>query len=55
MARRQVFNVARTDIPERKHDLVRGRYELPASQPAGTVPVKIIDMLGEELITTQTV
>ena len=48
----QVFNVALADVPERKQDLVNGRYELPASPPGSTVAVKIIDMLGEELIVT---
>ncbi|WP_376691296.1 DNA methyltransferase [Wenzhouxiangella sp. EGI_FJ10409] len=46
----EVFNVALSDIPEKKTDLVDGRYELPAPQKGSTVAVKIIDMLGEELI-----
>lgn len=47
-----VFNVAVSDIPERKTDFVKGRYEIPA--PAGTtkVAVKITDMLGEEVLVT---
>ena len=48
----QVFNVALADVPERKQDPVNGRYELPAPLAGSTVAVKIIDMLGEELITT---
>lgn len=48
----QVFNVALADVPERKQDLVGGRYELPASPAGSTVAVKIIDMLGEELIVS---
>ena len=48
----QVFNVALADVPERKQDLVNGRYELPAPPAGSTVGVKIIDMLGEELIVT---
>jgi len=50
-----VFNVALADVPERKTDLVNGRYELKA--PAGkgtTVAVKIVDMLGEEVLVTET-
>ena len=47
-----VFKVALSDVPERKQDVVRGRYELPASVGGGKVAVKIIDMLGEELILT---
>lgn len=46
----QVFSVALADVPERKQDLVNGRYELPAPPAGSTVAVKIIDMLGEELV-----
>ena len=46
----EVFNVALSDVPERKADLVVGHYELPAPADATTVAVKIIDMLGEELL-----
>lgn len=46
----EVFNVALADVPERKQDLVQGRYELPAPAPGATIAVKIIDMLGEELV-----
>ena len=48
----QVFHVALVDVPERKQDLVAGRYELPAPPAGSTVAVKIIDMLGEELVVT---
>ena len=48
----EVFNIALSDIPEKKTDLVEGRYELPAPAEGSTVAVKIIDMLGEELILT---
>ena len=51
----QVFNVALADVPERKQDLVAGRYELPAPPAGSTVAVKIIDMLGEELVVTLSV
>lgn len=46
----ELFNVALSDVPERKQDLVLGRYELPAPPPGSRVAVKIIDMLGEELL-----
>ena len=46
----KVFNVALADVPERKQDLVQGRYELPAPPPGAMVAVKIIDMLGEEFL-----
>jgi DNA modification methylase len=48
----EVFNVVLADVPERKQDLVNGRYELPAPPAGSTVAVKIIDMLGEESIAT---
>jgi DNA modification methylase len=48
----QVFNVALTDVPAKKQDLVSGRYELPAPPDDATVAVKVIDMLGEELIVS---
>lgn len=47
------FNVCLSDVPERKQDLVLGRYELPAPPPGNTVAVKIIDMLGEEILVTR--
>ncbi len=46
----ELFNVSLADVPERKQDLVNGRYELPAPPAGSTVAVKIIDMLGEELV-----
>lgn len=52
----KVFNVALSDIPEKKTDLVAGHYELPAARPGKTtVAVKIIDMLGEEVLVSQEV
>jgi adenine-specific DNA-methyltransferase len=48
----EVFNVARSDIPARKQDLVEGQYELPAPPKGSMVAVKVIDMLGEEVIVT---
>ncbi len=51
----EVFNVAHTDLPEKKVDLVEGHYALPAPPQGSTVAVKIIDMLGEELIVTEQV
>lgn len=45
-----VFNVGLSDVPERKPDFVQGRYDLPAPPPGARVAVKIIDMLGEELV-----
>lgn len=45
-----VFNVALSDVPALKTDFVEGKYALPAPENKTTVAVKIIDMLGEEVI-----
>lgn len=45
-----VFNVTLADVPERKQDLVLGRYEIPSPPAGATVAVKVIDMLGEERV-----
>jgi adenine-specific DNA-methyltransferase len=49
----EVFTVTLADVPERKQDLVQGRYQLPAPPAGARVAVKIIDMLGEELLIEQ--
>ena len=46
----QVFNVTLADMPERKQDLVSGCYELDPPPAGASIAVKIIDMLGEELV-----
>ena len=49
-----VFNVSLADVPERKKDLVSGRYELAAPAVGSEVAVKVIDMLGEERVVVLT-
>ncbi len=49
----KVFNVALSDVPEKKTKLVTGKYELPAPRTKTTVAVKIVDMLGEEVLVTK--
>lgn len=51
----EVFNVALSDVPPKKDDLVSGTYTLPAPDGETTVAVKIIDMLGEEVLVTERV
>lgn len=51
----QVFNVVHSDVPEKKNDLVLGEYELPLPKKPALVAVKMIDMLGEEVLETVTV
>lgn len=48
-----VFNVVLSDVPERKDDMVSGTYQLPAPEGETTVAVKIIDMLGEEMLVAK--
>ncbi len=51
----QVFRVALADLPAKKADLVQGTYELPAPKGETRVAVKIIDMLGEEVLVVAAV
>ncbi len=51
----KVFNVAISDVPEKKDDFVQGKYELPAPSKETMVAVKIIDMLGEEVVEVKEV
>jgi hypothetical protein len=50
-----VFNVVHSDVPVRKDELVQGRYEFRAPRGKTTVAVKIIDMLGEEVLVSSRV
>jgi adenine-specific DNA-methyltransferase len=50
-----VFDIDLSDVPARKDDLVAGRYTLAAPKGETTVAVKIIDMLGEEVLVTERV
>jgi len=51
----EVFNVALSDVPAKKNNLVEGTYTLSAPHGETTVAVKIIDMLGEEVLVTERV
>lgn len=51
----EVFNIVLADIPEKKSDLVSGKYQLPAPEGQTTIAVKITDMLGEEVLVTEQV
>jgi DNA modification methylase len=51
----EVFNIALSDVPEKKSDLVKGTYDLPAPAGKTTVAVKIVDMLGEEVLIAREV
>jgi len=45
----KVFNIILADVPEKKTDLVEGKYLVEAKKGA-TVAVKVTDMLGEEVL-----
>jgi DNA modification methylase len=51
----KVFNIVLSDVPQKKADLVKGRYELPAPKGPTTVAVKVTDMLGEEVLVPKEV
>jgi adenine-specific DNA-methyltransferase len=44
-----VFNITLADVPERKNDLVVGKYVIKAKK-GSRVAVKVTDMLGEEVL-----
>lgn len=44
------FNIAVSDIPQSKNDLIAGQYEVALPNTDSKVAVKIVDMLGEEVI-----
>lgn len=44
------FSISHSDIPERKNDLVDGKYEFEMAREDPIIAVKIVDMLGEETI-----
>jgi DNA modification methylase len=48
----KTFNVAHVDLPDRKSDFVAARYELLAPKGETTVAVRIVDMLGEEVLAS---
>ncbi len=51
----EVFKIGFSDVPEKQNDLVKGEYELEISEKPTKVAVKIIDMLGEEVLVTEDV
>jgi DNA modification methylase len=46
----KVFHIVYSDVPEKKDDLVKGKYEIELPNPNAKVAIKIIDMLGEEVL-----
>jgi hypothetical protein len=50
----EVFNITLADVPERKTDLVEGKYMVETKKGA-TIAVKVTDMLGEEVLVVKAV
>jgi len=44
------FLIVYSDVPEKKTDLVKGKYEIEIPADKAKIAVKIIDMLGEEVL-----
>ncbi|MHA1372593.1 MAG: site-specific DNA-methyltransferase, partial [Promethearchaeota archaeon] len=49
----RTFHIIYSDVPGKKNDLIKAKYELEIPKDKTTVAIKIIDMLGEELIITK--
>jgi len=49
----KTFHIVYSDVPKRKDDLVKGKYEIEIPESKTKVAVKIIDMLGEEVLVTE--
>lgn len=49
----KTFNIKYSDMPEKKKDLVIAKYELEIPERETTIAIKIIDMLGEEILITE--
>ncbi|MDP1715335.1 MAG: site-specific DNA-methyltransferase [Anaerolineales bacterium] len=50
----KVFNITLADVPEKKNDLVEGKYVVEAKKNA-IIAVKVTDMLGEEVLVVKEV
>jgi DNA modification methylase len=46
----KTFHIIYSDVPEKKDDLVKGKYEIELPNQKAKVAIKIIDMLGEEVL-----
>ena len=49
----KAFHIVYSDVPERKNNLVKGKYEIEIPKKKTKVAVKIIDMLGEEVLIVE--
>ena len=44
------FRIVESDLPEKRVDFIKGEYELALPRAEANVAVKIVDMLGEEVL-----
>jgi DNA modification methylase len=51
----KTFHIVYSDVPAKKNDLIKAKYELEIPKDKTKIAVKIVDMLGEELIITKEV
>ena len=49
----KTFHIVYSDVPEKKKDLIKGKYELEISKKKAMIAIKIVDMLGEEVLITK--
>lgn len=49
----KTFRAIYSDVPEKRSDLIKGKYELELPEDKRKIAIKIVDMLGEELIITK--
>ncbi len=47
------FNIVKNDLPQRRSGFIEGEYELTLPRAGAKVAVKIVDMLGEEVIVVE--
>jgi DNA modification methylase len=46
----KTFHIVYSDVPEKKSDLIKGKYELEIPNGKTKIALKIVDMLGEEVL-----
>jgi len=49
----KTFHIVYSDVPEKKDDLIKGKYELEIPAVKTKIAVKIVDMLGEEILISK--
>ncbi len=49
----EVFHIVYSDVPQKKTDLVKGKYEINIKEEKTKVEVKIVDILGEEVLVVE--